>query len=230
MRLDVRTLCARALAALLVLSLPLGAGSARADVIDTSGAWDGSSFVMQFGVPNTATYGQTITVPLGSSRLQSFSFAMNLPATTIFRGEVYAWDGSKATGPSLYESGPRTTGGSGSFQWITFNTGGVNLTPGGQYVLFASVSKDYLAGSGNGSWGYLGGADVYPGGGFVYLNNGGDPSQWTSQTWSTWLGGGPDDLAFKASFNQAPEPGSLTLLGLGAATLAGWAWRRRRAH
>jgi hypothetical protein len=30
-------------------------------------------------------------------------------------------------------------------------------------------------------------ADVYAGGGYVYLNNGGDTSQWTSVSWSSPL-------------------------------------------
>ena len=46
------------------------------------------------------------------TRLNKFVFSWaNVPGSSglmVVRGEVYAWDGSKATGSSLYESAPRT--------------------------------------------------------------------------------------------------------------------------
>ena len=42
--------------------------------INTYGAWDGSSNVVQFGCPNTTTYGQVITVPAGKSSLDKYKF------------------------------------------------------------------------------------------------------------------------------------------------------------
>ena len=83
------------------------------------------------------------------------------------------------------------TTGSGTFEAITFTPCGITLAPNSQYVLFASVSK--LSGSGTGAWGMIG-SDVYPGGTAVYINNGSDPTQWTSTPWNTF--GGPD-LAFQ---------------------------------
>jgi hypothetical protein len=193
----------------------LAAASATAwaeTVIDTTSAWDGSSTVCAFGRPNTATYGQVVTVPSQDPVLDSFTFYINdftgSGTTVVFRGEVYAWDGTKATGPNLWEGAPRTLPLLGTPQEVTFNTGGVQLNAGQQYVIFASVSKDYEqnADPSLGCWGYLN-ASVYNGGGFVFLNNGGDESQWTTIPWDTFFGNGVDDLAFKASFSR-PLPTS----------------------
>ena len=55
--------------------LTLTATSALAAVsIDTITGWDGATFISPFGVSNTATYGQTITVAAGAALLTSFSF------------------------------------------------------------------------------------------------------------------------------------------------------------
>ncbi|MGC8724858.1 MAG: hypothetical protein ACP5VF_13455 [Acidobacteriota bacterium] len=140
--------------------LALGSFSAAAAGIDTTPSWNGSDFISSFGYPDTATYGQTITAPPAGASLQSFTFYMNLPASCTFQGEVYAWDGTKATGAALWEGPSMHTSGSGSFEAVTFNTGGVPLAPSAQYVLFASVSK--LSGSGSGSWGFIW-SDVYSG-------------------------------------------------------------------
>ncbi len=161
--------------------------------IDTTPSWDGSNAVSPFGNPNTATYGQTITAPAGGATLTDFTFYMKVPSSCVFRGEVYAWDGTKATGAALWEGAPTTTNDT-AFNPVTFNTGGVALTGGQQYVLFASVSKDPATGSG--IWGFIL-ADAYPGGDFVFMNNGYDPSQWTASTWDGFPG---TDLAFKVDF------------------------------
>src|SRR5262245_8210994 len=161
---------------------------------------DSATTVDVFGVVNTATYGQVITADATHSKLSGFTFEMNLPNTVAFRGEVYAWDGTKAMGPALFESAVMSTAGTGN-QLITFNTGGITLTPGQQYVLFASTSKDQAGHSGLGSWD-ASGLDTYSGGQFVYLNNGNDASQWTTQAWSSGTGVGIPDLEFTASFRS----------------------------
>ncbi len=164
--------------------------------IDTTPSWNGSQSVCCFAYPDSATYGQTITAPVSGASLQSFTFYMNLPASCTFQGEVYAWDGIKATGPALWEGPSMHTSGSGSFEAITFTPGGVPLAPSAQYVIFASLSKQ--SGSGGGSWGSII-TEAYSGGDFVYINNGNDPSQWTSMPWTiTWPSA--QDLAFKVVF------------------------------
>jgi hypothetical protein len=192
-------------------------GPAGAITIDTTPSWNGSSGVSPFGYTDTATYGEVVTAPGGA--LQSFTFYMNQPAFT-FRGYVYAWDGSKAAGAALWSSGAMQTAGSGTYEAITFNTGGVNMTTGSQYVLFATVSNDYVYGGGEGTWGYISNANTDPGRYFAFYNNAGDFSALTNSNWDgpQWWGTGTD-LAFKATF--APLPGAVWLLGSGLLSLLG---------
>jgi hypothetical protein len=180
-----------AAAALLLFAAPAFAGQ----TIGTFGSWNGSEAISTFGYPNTATYGQVITAPAGATLLTSFTFELAIPNTATFRAEVYAWDGSEATGPNLYESGSMTTT-SSSMQSVTIGTA-VPVTAGSQYVMFLSTSKD--SGSGSGVWGFVS-ANPYGGGDFVYQNNGTDPSTWTSTPWTVYGG----DLAFSAIFNGQP--------------------------
>ncbi|HVN56056.1 MAG TPA: hypothetical protein VMT46_17120 [Anaerolineaceae bacterium] len=162
--------------------------------IDTTLNWNRSTFISFFGVPNTATYGQTITMP-GSGKLFQFSFYIFEPNTTIFRGYVFAWDGTKATGAPLFSSPPMNTQISTTFQEVVFNIpDGLFLKGGQQYILFASTSKDPGQPNSNGKWGALPSNTAYTGGQFYYLNNGSDATQWTSEAWSTFA----EDLAFRA--------------------------------
>ncbi len=180
--------------------------------LDTIAAWNGSGEgVVPFGVPNTATYGQTITATAGESLLSSFSFEMDLPSAVVFRGEVYAWNGTEAVGPDLYESAPTSTDGSGTFQLITFNIpNGVALTVGQQYVLFASTAKDQAGVTPGtaGSWGLVP-TDPYTAGNFVYLNDGPDGGAgWTTSAWGSF---GAYDLAFHVTFGATDIPANLTV-------------------
>lgn len=212
----------------------LAAGAAVADtVVDTTPSWDGVANLNPFGVTGTSTYGQTITAPIGDSALQSFEFFIKGPSTQSFRGYVYAWDGAEATGSALYTSPTMSLAGTGDFEGITFATGGVNLTPGSQYVLFASVSDPavFSSSTGRSKWGQPQAQDVYAGGALVFLNDGGNPSSWTSVPWTQdWLGQGAD-MAFKATFGSAsvPEPSSLALIAIGASAGLLRFCRRRRA-
>ena len=78
---------------------------------------------------------------------------------------------------------------------MTFKTKGANLTAGSQYVLFASIDKDYEACTDpyTNGWGSTDDT-AYPGGTFVFLNSGGDESQWTTSSWTSF----GIDLAFQA--------------------------------
>lgn len=206
MTLNARSHRARAFQALVVVTamaagtMALAAGS-RADSysIDTTPSWNGTRTIGPFGYPNTTTYGQTVTAPSGDPMLNSFTFYMSLPSDLLFRGEVYAWDDTNhvVTGSAMYESAPMHTDTSGVLQAVTFNTGGIPLTAGAKYILFATISKDYSADSttGWGSWAYVG-SDAYAGGGFFFNNDGGDPTQWASSTWR----GGANDFVFRVDF------------------------------
>jgi hypothetical protein len=190
-------------------------GTAQAaTLIDTTPSWDGNSSISYFGQPNTATYGQTFTV--GSDNvLDSFSFFLNQASSSALKFAAYVmqWDGSKATGPILYQSGPESTTQQNVLQQFTFNTGGTSLVSGNRYVAFVNASN--FPDSGFGSMGTQF-TDAYPGGGFVYQNNGSNFSSLTTNNWNSF---GPVDVAFKASLSskKVPEPTSvLSLLAVGA--------------
>jgi hypothetical protein len=193
-----RALLAAACAAAFTVA---GLGTASAKSINTYKSWDGSQYVYAFGCPNTTTYGQVITAP-NTATLNKFSFwwanAVG-SGSMVVRGEVYAWDGTKATGSALWESkAKKISYGDSSFHRETFKTGPLPLTPGAQYVLFASLDKDFEKCEGDYTleWGLVDDS-VYPAGTFVYQNNGGDESQWTATSWSTYGG----DVALKAAFH-----------------------------
>jgi hypothetical protein len=218
-----------------VVSLALASGALATTTIDTTPAWhaSGSPVLSNFGVNDqffccTQTWGQTVTVPATDTVLDSFTFYVDLPTSTIFRGEVYAWDSTtgnpanftagNATGSALYESGQTSTASYGfgfSPQAITFTIpGGLPLTANAQYVLFITTSRDNgpLNPPGEaGFGGYIptGTAGEYPGGDFVWIVDNGDPTQWTNplNPWSQFKAFGQDDLAFKASFSS-PLPTS----------------------
>lgn len=199
-------------------------------VVDTTPAWDGSSYVHPFGQPDTATYGQTFTVPVnGDNALNSFSFFLKQTSSSAikFAGYVTAWDGNKATGPILYQSGSQSTTQQDVFQAFNFATGGLNLTAGNQYVAFLNASN--FADSGSGFMGQPQSEDVYSGGGFVFLNNGSDFSRITVDNWTKDFLGAGGDVAFKASFASPvaiPTPALLPgLIGLGMGVL-----RKRKAE
>lgn len=206
-----------------VLLLVIFAASARAQAVNTISGWDGTTSISSFGVVNTATYGETLTVAAGAGPLTSFSFEIgSCGADVTLRGSVYAWDGTKATGPSLFVSSPTTVTNSASFQLVTFNTGGLSLAPG-TYVLMGSTSQDQTGAPLSAChWGSVGNDTAYAGGQFVYLNNGPDPAQWTTATWSRFS----QDLAFQVNgLGAQPAPTSVpaastTSLLIGLAGLA----------
>ena len=128
---------------------PAGGGVAAkpAPTIDTYLDWEGDS-IYSFGRPDTSTYGQVITVPVDETDLVRFRFYMHEYAGEghlILRGEVYEWNGQMAIGPALWEGAQRRIALTASDPWrrVGFRVGGVELQPGGEYVLFASISKDY---------------------------------------------------------------------------------------
>ena len=98
--------------------------------------------ISTFGYPNTATYGQTMTAVPVNTQLDSFSFSISTGGTITHRVFVMPWDGSKATGPILFQSGDQVA--SGGMTQYTYNTGGIVLSAGSEYVIFASVSLNYV--------------------------------------------------------------------------------------
>jgi hypothetical protein len=203
------------------------AGSAHGNTIfDTTPAWNGASVVVPFRIDANATYGQTITSPMQDTELTSFTFwvfdyyPMEGDTPLKFGGYVMAWDGSKAEGPVLYTSPMQSGAGWGPTKY-TFDTGGIQLAPGGSYVLFVSLSQFSEQGlNGSGGLGIPFNTDAYSGGMFVSSPNGTDFSALSTSDWyavPSW------DLAFQATF--VPEPSILGLLAVGVTALL---VRRRR--
>jgi len=206
--------------------LALSSVAAQAD-INTVPSWNGTDYISSFGVPNTATYGQLVTVYPGASPLTGFSFRIgNCTADVTFRGHVYAWNGSMALGPSLFDSAPQTLAASSAFHTVTFNVGSLAL-PAGQYILFASTSEDQASAPNSAcQWGSVPNA-TYPGGQFYFINNATTVSQWTGSTWSTIT----QDLAFTVTGLNLTGIPTLSEYGMVALVLlmaAGAMWTVRR--
>jgi hypothetical protein len=171
----------------------------RGATINTFKDWDGSTFIFPFGCPDTTTYGQVITVPNHKSHLKKFRFSWSNydgSGSMVVRGEVYAWAQGRATGPSLWESPPQSVSfGDDAFHKVVFKPGGIGLTPGAKYVLFASIDKDYEQCTDFYQLEWASVPDTaYTHGTFVYQNNAGDESQWTTTKWDDY----GIDLAVKA--------------------------------
>lgn len=180
-----------------------------ATTIDTT-PWDSTLF--PFGEPITATYGQTITVPSIDNVLKSFTFFLDdssiRPGPTKFEAFVYAWDGTKATGPALFASSPMSTtnnAGNDGFESFEIDTGMLALEAGSVYVLFFSTAN-LFDGVEDASVSALRTDNPYPGGEFFYLSNGNDFSAVTREPWIA-ITSPFYDLGFRAML-VVPEPTS----------------------
>jgi hypothetical protein len=195
-----------------VAALLLMPALSNADV--TIGAEGTSPYGWEFGTdPYDATAGQVVTAPAGITSLRSFTLWLEAPSDFVFRAYVYAWSGTGATGPALYESGDLHTPGGSSYQAVPVVTGGVDVTPGRQYVIFLSRSAEQAADAEVTDSGGIQTAEAtsvgpfeelpppYTEGYFVSLRNGYDTTAWTTQTWSesTIM-----DARFEATFDT-PE-------------------------
>jgi hypothetical protein len=205
--LSARRLVGRAAIAGIAVAAVFALGSTQAfasvaahPTINTFPKWDGVTVVHPFGCADTTTYGQVITIPAGKTHLNKYGFKWKNDSANlgrmIVRGEVYKWDGSKATGAALSETAPRRVRFTDSAYHAEAFASGAAVTAGAQYVIFVSIDKDYEKCTNNYEvdWAAIADDNAYPGGTFVYQNNGGDESQWTATPWSSfgW------DLAFKA--------------------------------
>ena len=218
-----------------LLATPLAAQT----TIETISFWDGSSAVFPFGKPETPTYGQSFTAPVGDNVLQSFSFFLRdigAGDQLLFQGYVSAWDvaTNRLTGPLLYTSGIRNgPPAGGGFTRYDFATGGTTLVGGQAYIAFLSVSGhfgDIPVSDAATDWGYLA-VDGYDGGRFWFQNSLDDLSLLATNGWSTL---GAADLAFELQFDQGgptviPEPATVILLGTGMGILLLGVRRRKKS-
>ena len=186
--------------------------SAMAQNIDTVPSWNGTSFISNWGVTNTATYGQTITATNLNSKLNSFTFELAQESGTPpnYQAFVYQWDpvNRRIVGPALFTSVASvapTTPNPNTYAPVTFNTGGIQLTAGQQYVLFFTTSSQTNGAGGQYRYGALTNNTTYPGGQFVFQNNGSTntPADFAALSTVTWSFIN-EDLAFTATFTPAP--------------------------
>jgi hypothetical protein len=218
----------------LVLSSLAVSSLASAQVtLTTLPSWNGVTAAFGFGeLAPATTAGQTFLAPVTSTVLDNFSFRVdNVTGTTVFEAFVMAWGGPGATGPVLYQSSAYTITQAG-FESVTFNTGGLSLLGGSQYVAFLSVSNVFdsvpdIAANGATD------TDAYTDGELVYLNNGSDFGQVTTAIWSTFSHVDLD-FAFEMNFSEPAPVGAVpeaSTYGIaGTALLALIIARRRRAQ
>lgn len=166
------------------------------------------STIYSFGEPDTTSYGQVFTSAGGT--LTDWSFYADSGTAGNLGLVIASWDGSKATGPALYQSSVFSY--SGGAQALAFS--GINHTfSAGSYIAYLTVAgiggaTPYVAIGGSNSNGGM------PGG-FRFLNSSGVDPLTLNNAWSSWY---IPNMQYSANFVSAvPEPESLALMlaGLG---------------
>lgn len=218
---------AAAFLAAILLSYP-----AAAYTLTTMDAWSGSTGISALGDGSRAgAFGQTFIAPADSPVLESFTIQVSVENGSLRHGPFYfgaylaAFQDLRPTNPILYESSEITVQEGLGYVSVAFDTGGVRLTPSGEYILFFSPNEylaDYLESAGAS----LGATSTnpYSGGRVVWTRSSAFNSLFT-WAWSEWSA---YDLAFEANFSGVPEPAAWPLAGCGLAAIAGFGLRGRR--
>jgi hypothetical protein len=173
--------------------------------------------IRSYTVATLADMGQSFTVPTGSdTRLDSFQFYGSAAGGDVtFNALIYQFNPATqlTIGSPLYDSGPRIALDNFTLQTFAFSTGGINLAPGGIYLI--DLYQNYRGNVGN--------LDLYDSitpysAGHFFVH--GWPDQWYTDSHI-------QNLAFQAVFNAVPEPSSLALIGAAALGLITFASRRQ---
>jgi hypothetical protein len=241
MRITVRPPCLLAVTALLAAASPAAAQDIDTGTPPTVPNWPIFTFG-RAGAVSWGTVGQSFTAPVGQTRLDGFTFWLRdnaIVGETPYYAYIFDWDpATRRTGGSyLFRSAAQNFTGAPTPTPVSFLTGGLDLVGGENYIAVLSTVEFP-----NAPIGFRPGAvmstfwpnDGYPGG-MTYVRNG--PSGLATLTSGAWAfagGNTDDDLAFRADFSAAPaavvpEPGSATLVGLGAVGVAFVARRRRHS-
>jgi hypothetical protein len=199
----------------------------QAGSIDLFTGWPGS-IVDSFGDdagqnPGGTTFGETFLIRDGNAALNNLTFGVigyapnTAPEPCTFEAIIMAWNGSRPTGPILYQSSPQTMP-LGSYPRVVFslNLGGVNVTRGTPYVVFFT-SDHFLNGIRSDAAMYSWTGDVYPDGSFV-SHYGPDFASLTTSDWGVY----PTfaDLAIKLDYTVVvPEPAPSMVFTAG---IIGW--------
>lgn len=177
----------------------------------------------------TPTFGESFLAPsLNSVSLDSFTFYMQgwggSGNTMACQADIFSWTGLAATGPALFSESLSVTD-NGAIQAVTVNTGGVTLTPGGDYIaLFTTLDPASVAANGNSTAGFQwemvnDGEESTDNGGTSAWLNANDYSA-LNDSGSSWGSGTP--FIWQATFNTpvaTPEPSTIALAGLGITAL-----------
>ncbi len=198
------------------LCLAFAAGFANAATYSNPNDADSIGY---FGWPDTTSYGQTFNLA-GDGILSDWTFYATEGSAGNLSFVVASWDGSKAVGSALYDSGTTAYGGGAAA--LSFS--GINTSlSAGTYIAYLTVAG--VASPVDSSVGFAGSSsDGGLGGGFYFLNSNGTDPLTLGDTWSDYY---VPSMQFTATIAPIPEPETyaMMLAGLG---LLGFMARRRK--
>ena len=114
------------------------AGTASAATVSTLNNAGGQA--IYWGLTNTSTYGQTLTLE-HAAKLDTFEFRADDNGTLVsYDFQIFAWDGNGPTGPALYTVSAQTVGTPGFTDYV-IDLGDLSLD-GGQYVLLLGATSE----------------------------------------------------------------------------------------